>query len=388
MNVNIEFFDQEPIENLITCLNFKMDKVIYLGYADVMNQEAKELTRINLLNICHVTEVDFVEVSKKSLKKILDAFERIHRKERKQGNRCFFDLTGGEDLILAAMGKFSDSYKLPMHCFNICENEINVLNHWETEGITECVERQQIKLTLDDFIQLHGGKIKYNYQKISKRHLDNYDFNSDVKKIWKIARKNPRKWNSLSMILSKAEYPDEFDLCKAVLEAEKIQTELEKLKHHISYEDFCNYMEELRTLDLLSYKKTAYRNFSVHYKSQAIRECLIDAGTILELHTYYECKESKVYDDCRIGVHIEWDAFVDDADCVVNEVDVLLLKGNIPFFISCKNGRVDQMALYELDTVAARFGGKYAKKQLVAGQKVAVGYVNRAREMGIEVLDS
>lgn len=388
MNINIEFFDQEPIENLITCLNFKMDKVIYLGYADVMTKEAKELTRINLLDICSVRDVDFVEVSKKNLKKILEAFERILRNEKRQGNRCFFDLTGGEDLILAAMGKFSDSYKLSMHCFNISENEINVLNHWETEGITECVERQHIKLTLDDFIQLHGGKIKYNYQKITEQDLNNMEFISDVKKLWEIARENPRRWNCLSMLLSQAEYPEEYDICKAVLSTAKVRAEADRLNNFITYREFCDYLKQLQELELLHYKKKDQYDFSVYFKSNAVRECLVDAGKILELHTYYEYKESNIYDDCRIGVHIEWDAFFDDADCVVNEVDVLLLKGNIPFFISCKNGRVDQMALYELDTVAARFGGKYAKKQLVAGQKVASCYVNRAREMGIEVLDS
>ena len=36
MNVLIEFFDEEPIENLITCTHFHMDKVICFGYKPVM----------------------------------------------------------------------------------------------------------------------------------------------------------------------------------------------------------------------------------------------------------------------------------------------------------------------------------------------------------------
>ena len=42
-------------------------------------------------------------------------------------------------------------------------------------------------------------------------------------------------------------------------------------------------------------------------------------------------------------------------------------------------------ALYELDTVARRFGGKYAKKVLVTADKLGDIYLERAREMGIEV---
>ena len=69
---------------------------------------------------------------------------------------------------------------------------------------------------------------------------------------------------------------------------------------------------------------------------------------------------------------------------VKNEIDVMLLEGFCPVFISCKNGKVDQMALYELDTVAKRFGGKYAKKILMAGQEISEGYLLRAEEMDIE----
>ncbi len=42
-------------------------------------------------------------------------------------------------------------------------------------------------------------------------------------------------------------------------------------------------------------------------------------------------------------------------------------------------------ALYELETVASRFGGKYAKKVLVSVKKLSAPYLQRAREMGIEV---
>ena len=41
------------------------------------------------------------------------------------------------------------------------------------------------------------------------------------------------------------------------------------------------------------------------------------------------------------------------------------------------------MALYELDAVASRFGGKYVKKELAATQEISQGYRKRAEEMGI-----
>ena len=74
---------------------------------------------------------------------------------------------------------------------------------------------------------------------------------------------------------------------------------------------------------------------------------------------------------------------------VLNEIDVLSLKGNIPVFISCKTGKMGPSkalhALYELETVANRIGGKYARKVLVTSRPLADVYLKRAQEMGIEV---
>ena len=57
--------------------------------------------------------------------------------------------------------------------------------------------------------------------------------------------------------------------------------------------------------------------------------------------------------------------------------------------ISCKSGKMGGQqvlhALYELETVASRFGGKYAKKVLVTANELGDAYMERAKEMGIEV---
>ena len=43
MIVNIEFFDEEPIENVITNLNFQMDKTIFFGYEEIMKPHKKTI---------------------------------------------------------------------------------------------------------------------------------------------------------------------------------------------------------------------------------------------------------------------------------------------------------------------------------------------------------
>ena len=102
------------------------------------------------------------------------------------------------------------------------------------------------------------------------------------------------------------------------------------------------------------------------------------------------------------SVRIDWDGKIhegeennsenkddDTTKDVLNEIDVLTLEGNVPTFISCKAGKMDKgkalTPLYELETVATRFGGKYTKKVLATLYPVKGVYAERAEEMEIEL---
>ena len=69
----------------------------------------------------------------------------------------------------------------------------------------------------------------------------------------------------------------------------------------------------------------------------------------------------------------------------------MLAKKLMPVFISCKNGEVHKEALYELDTVAEHYGGKYAEKMMVAtyvsSDANSRNYIiKRAEEMNIRLI--
>ena len=51
MNVVFEFLSEEPIENLITSMRFKMDKAIYFGYHETI-EEWKDCTAKFLNKYC------------------------------------------------------------------------------------------------------------------------------------------------------------------------------------------------------------------------------------------------------------------------------------------------------------------------------------------------
>ena len=78
-NVVIEFFDTEPIENIITCLNFKMDYVVYIGYPETMTKKRREDTVKVLFDMCDIPCecVEYVEVNDNTLSAILETIQQI-----------------------------------------------------------------------------------------------------------------------------------------------------------------------------------------------------------------------------------------------------------------------------------------------------------------------
>ena len=105
-----------------------------------------------------------------------------------------------------------------------------------------------------------------------------------------------------------------------------------------------------------------------------------------------------MFDDAVNGVYIDWDSELhepsDNDKDTENEIDVVLMQGLVPVFISCKNGSVDDTELYKLNTVADRFGGPYVKKVLVSSyfgknnEDAHTHFVQRAKDMDIELIEN
>ena len=142
---------------------------------------------------------------------------------------------------------------------------------------------------------------------------------------------------------------------------------------------------------------------SFEFKNEPIKNCLTKAGTLLELvvslHASDACDATgmKKYNDVATGVYIDWDASIhdikDEEKDTENEIDVMLMRGVVPIFISCKNGYFDETELYKLNTVAERFGGPYSRKVLVStyyGNNSIEGhkyFVQRAKDMNIQLIE-
>lgn len=380
MIINFEFLDEEPIENIITCLHYKVDKVVFFGNRELLIEKKNSMERF-LKKHCSVKQVEFLEISDTDLGAVVEVMRSAIRKEREKGNECYFDVTGGEGLALLAFGIISRELQVPMHMYDVEKDELREFDKDYAERISKNVSEQHIRLNLDKIVEMHGGVVSYKHNKGYKGQHDEGDL-ADIRKLWKINQRYEREWNQFAMFLARHAQDMMVDLSAEVVNADmKTRRSIGTTKKLNQILDTCSEEGVLRNV---RHEKERY---SFTYKNEFVKSCMCDSGSVLEQYTYMCEQDNPGTLDCRVGVHIDWDGILHEEQGVdvLNEIDVLSLCGNVPVFISCKGGSVDQMALYELDAVASRFGGKYAKKVIVLSKELSRGHALRAKEMGIEV---
>lgn len=398
----VEFFDKDAIENICACLAHKPDRVIFLG-ADKKKME-RHIARYKKIFEERNIDIDFAvpkSVTKNNLQTMVDILTQIVE----ENDDCVFGLTGGEDLHLVAMGivyeRYKDTKNIQMHRFNLKNNTIV---DCDMDGKT-ILEDTLPSLTVQENIRIYGGDVIYEYEKAGTTYQWEYteDFVSDINTMWEICRETPRKWNTHIGIFAKAEtLKKELDplLCTKV--------KMEDLKEQmdvtgVTLSTLKSLARKLYFEGLILEHKIDEEEFFVTYKDEQVKRCLTKAGQVLEMKVsilLMNAKDKKgnlIYNDVVNGVYIDWDGKLhenSDIPDTANEIDVLAMRGTIPIFISCKNGKVPIDELFKLNSVAEQFGGRYAQKILIApglykNELPQYEYFfQRAEDMHIRVIDS
>ena len=395
----VEFFDGASIDNMASCLIVKPDKVIFIGENKPMQKQEKAIRRF--AESCGINvQFGFEPINKNSVEQVISVLTKIVERE----DSCTFDLTGGDDLVLVAMGivfeKYRNTGKIQMHRVNIRTGSV-----YDCDSDGNLPEIELPKLTVRDSIMLYGGYVvPFDGEKGTYDWNFDDDFISDLKKMWQICKNNPGLWNSQigTVAFAVKSHSGDSECLDVFLEKKRTEEAMKREKRKYAWVKGlikALYKEGL-VCDLVDDAETA----SFRFKNEQVKMCLTKEGTLLELIVLLYAQQAKEkdgtpkYDDIVNGVYIDWDATIhDDSDeekDTENEIDVVLMKGLIPIFISCKNGDVDETELYKLNTVAEKFGGPYAKKVLVAtylGKKTIEGhkyFVQRAKDMNIELIEN
>ena len=388
----VECFESAPYDNMLSTLTANPDKLIFIGVESVMENVLPVYKRI-LKEKGYKTQIESRNIIKNSLQNIIDTVTDI----AKTHTDCIFDITGGEDLVLLAVGIVFERLK-NTHPFKMQRFNINTGKLIDCDLDDEVIFEGKYSVFINDLISLHGGVV------VPEDPQPDQEITADdIDPIWDVAKEEPISWNKFNSYLNEFEN-------KGGIESDEL---IINLNLSLIRDSVVNYNEKLQTITAFLEKlyknrvlnKYAVTDTELYYeiKNAFVKKALKKAGNVLELKVFLEsrdlCDKGKPYfSDCFLSTTIDWDGVIHDRKDTKkdtrNEIDVMLMKGLVPIFISCKNGTVDEDELYKLDTVATRFGGKHAKKILVA-TKFDTGSVSsdnhliqRANDMKITFIEN
>ena len=86
MYVNVEFLGDEPIENVITAMHFRMEKTICFGYPQTLEKHQRS-TEHFLKKYCGVDDVAFHELAEWDLQSVLRKMREVLKTEYDAGTQ-------------------------------------------------------------------------------------------------------------------------------------------------------------------------------------------------------------------------------------------------------------------------------------------------------------
>ncbi len=411
-----EFFDKETFDNICAIFAHQPQKVIYFGADEALMLDYIKRYEKIFHDRGADTEFSHVVVLKNDLKDRIEKIKSAVENCINADEEFAFDLTGGDDLSLVAIGAVYQEYRglIQMHRFDLRENTIS---DCDADGkLIGEIFAPDLSVTED--IHAFGGDVIYETEEregtIRWRMTPSlYD---DIDAMWDIL-------TSLYKKSSVAVWNDQISEFEAVCacagsdgglcftaDRARVDEWAKNNDKHVRHSN--DLLKQLKERGLITDYWRNDENISVTFKNEAVKRCLTKEGNALEMKVYSVAAKAvspdgrPTYNEVMQGVQIDWNGRTDDDPYgATNEIDVMMMRGMIPVFVSCKNGRVGMDELYKLNSVANRFGGKYTKKVLVATRlselesrddgddpyRTSGEFIRyfrmRAKEMGIQLIE-
>lgn len=372
----VEFYDAQYLENIVSLLYSDYADVVYVYFSranEPTEQDRRVLSEYIRNNFCFAPK--FLEVGENTIESALAAF----RKLTNHGGVYDFDITGGSSVFIAAAGALAvvDGGK------RIFLHECDPLSGKRMFSYPEhdaAVRRDRaVSLTVDHVLALRGIEIRYPEKPVRYR-LDKDDLRGETIRLWDVIRGELKAWNTFSSL------PSHTRMGRGCCFVTKQMTDRKK--------SACSgLLKKLGESGIISELKESRDggNIEISYRLNVPESALVlydKGGNILELLTYVAAVDSGCFADCCTGISLDWDAESRHASAdPYNEIDTVLTRGHIPYFISCKNTDVQNDYLYEIMVMARHYGGKYAVPGLICTTRCNVHLHGRAKEMGLILID-
>ena len=382
----IELFDFCQVENVIAGLRFAPQKIVFVGFDNIMTRKRRNDLETFFIRRGLDVDVEFAEVDRYSYADIEEKLNKIID----ENEDCCFDLTGGKELVLAAMGHISATRNIPMLQFDVKKCAVI--------PVKGCEEYQDKKLSMKikDCIELNGGAIVFDSDIDFKWNMSE-SFKNDIRMLWDVCKRDSRIWNK--QITAFADFVVYGNFDKKTLCVKITSEQMAEVKKKIFINN--RLISLLEKFGYILDFENSGESVKFRFKNEQVYRCLSKAGNILELYTYMcalKINEDEIgyYADIDTGVRLDWDGVIHDSSTAArdtrNEIDVMLMRNLVPVFISCKNGDVKKEALYELSAVSNRLGGKYVKQLIVMSHissEMSKEFIKqRANDMKIDVIEN
>ena len=390
--VIVEFYDDNALENICGALVCRPERVILVGADEEKLRESVDLYAGVLRDNNISTRLEYKVIELNSLGSVVERLSGIV--EMCDGS-CTFDLTGGDELYLVAVGILKERYgpRVHFHRFNLSQNRI-----LDSDNDGKTPDVSSFDVSVEDVITINGGVLVEDPVKLWYTYPWRFssEFISDIYSMWSVCCSDHKLWNlqltTLGAICDMISMPSSLSVS-----FNQYGAELLLKKNRIKYTIVPSILEKLESFGLIT-SLFIGDGVSFRFKNEQVKKTLTTAGQVLELYVascLLDIKDkngSPLYHDVKVGAVINWDE-EDNADPpIINEIDVIAMHGAIPVFISCKNGFFDTNELYKLSTVADRFGDDQARKVLITSSISNVGakadqLMARMEEMDIRCID-
>ncbi len=372
--VLIEFFSPKSNENILSVLNGRYDKVCFLYSSEHCTpSEVKKEALKGLVKTLFGFEPSFPEIKGLSIGAALASLHKLWN----DGDKYFIDITGGDEAFIVAAGLFSSqrgTENVSIHQYDVISGEKRLCyppSEETSEPFPHYVSAE-VLLALNGCIPLE----KPAFYEFSRGALK-----EEILRLWEAIKTRPKEWNvfcALDRDPSGNTHP-------------LTQKELLPGTEGRSYQSIST---RLKNIGVLSDEETVllgnrnYARFSLNVPEEA-RFLYDKAGTILEMYSALCAYESGLFHDIRVGVKLDWDGILTNGNQPdpYNEIDLILMKNNLPIFVSCKNTDPKKEQLYENAVMAKHYGGPFATTALFCSGNATEGVKKRASEMGIVLID-
>ena len=372
MQTLIELYDERPLENVLGVEMFRPERVVYVCTEEIGSvRPILDTLRAYFRWRGMEPEVSVVKGSFYEVGAMLDLFRRVIA----QYPDCAIDITGGTDAVLFAAGLLCAECAVPVFTYSRRKNCFYDIRGTVFQEALPCT----VVYTVEDFFLMAGGSMREG--RVDNAVLDRYM--RDIDPFFQLYLKHRRAWTRTVNYIQRISQAE--DNSKASLGVHGRYTV--KGERGARIEAPAEVLQDLQKIGFLNeLELVPGESVSFRFRDRQIRTWLRDVGSVLELYVYKACLDTRLFQDVRTSVIVDWQGD-EKIKPVSNELDVMCTRGVTPVFISCKTCDVRTEALNELAILCNRFGGVMARSAIVTAERGSSGMRNRAAELGIMVID-